>query len=250
MTTSNTTTEQNKDPDTLEREVDQARARLGHTVDALGSKLSPGELLDQALRMTREHGGEFGRNLGGQIKHNPLPLLLTGIGVAWMMSSTSTNHSASGYRSASPAAGSSDGAGLKARVRDGLSASGDKMSAQADQLKAGARQAHSALSDQAAAAGEGMREQALNAQQSVQALMRDQPLMVGALGVAFGAAIGALVPPTEAEDRLLGSSSDQVTGKAAEAVDEKYDDLRETAQHAAKQVQRDLQEAGTSATRQ
>lgn len=74
-----------KNPEQLEREVDQARERLGSTANELSGRLSPGELIDQALGMAREHGGEFGRNLGSQMKNNPMPLILTSVGISWMM---------------------------------------------------------------------------------------------------------------------------------------------------------------------
>ena len=85
------TSDVHKDPATLEHEVDQIRARLGETVEELGDRLSPGELLDQALTVLRRHGGEFGRNLGRQAKNNPVPLILTGIGLTWLMSASGSS---------------------------------------------------------------------------------------------------------------------------------------------------------------
>src|SRR5690606_6231229 len=41
--------ENGRDPATIERDIDRTRASLGRTVDALERRLSPGELLDQAL---------------------------------------------------------------------------------------------------------------------------------------------------------------------------------------------------------
>ncbi|NYS62225.1 DUF3618 domain-containing protein [Vreelandella salicampi] len=66
--------DETKSPEQLEREVDQARARLGESASELSDRFSPGELIDQALGMAREHGGEFGRNLGAQVKNNPMPM--------------------------------------------------------------------------------------------------------------------------------------------------------------------------------
>lgn len=74
-----------KSPERLEEEVNQTRARIGERLDTLSNRLSPGELLDQALGMAREHGGEFTRNLGAQMKGNPVPLIITGIGMSWLM---------------------------------------------------------------------------------------------------------------------------------------------------------------------
>lgn len=69
----------------LEREVDAERAKVSQTIDALQSKMSIGNVVDQVTEAVGAHGGEVARNLGRQMRDNPLPLLLTGIGLAWLM---------------------------------------------------------------------------------------------------------------------------------------------------------------------
>jgi Protein of unknown function (DUF3618) len=70
----------------IEREVQQSRAEVEQTLDSIQARLSPGELLDQAVGYFREgRGVEFARNLGDSITQNPIPLALVGIGLAWMM---------------------------------------------------------------------------------------------------------------------------------------------------------------------
>ena len=36
----------------------------------------------------RDNGGDLGRNLGRAVRDNPLPALLTGVGLAWLMAGT------------------------------------------------------------------------------------------------------------------------------------------------------------------
>ena len=86
--TSNLRDDARKDPATLEREIDQTRANMDRTLGALERKFSPGQLLDQAMEFARENGGEFPNNLGRSIKENPVPALLTAVGIAWMAAST------------------------------------------------------------------------------------------------------------------------------------------------------------------
>ena len=88
-----------KSPEKLEQEVNQTRARIGERLETLSNRLSPGELLDQVLGLAREHGGEFTRNLGSQIKNNPVPLVITGVGMSWLM--LASNHRDYRYRYAS-----------------------------------------------------------------------------------------------------------------------------------------------------
>jgi hypothetical protein len=70
----------------IEREVKQERAHVERTLDELQERLSPGQLVDQAVTYLRGSGGaDFMRNLGEVVKRNPVPLALVGVGVAWMM---------------------------------------------------------------------------------------------------------------------------------------------------------------------
>jgi hypothetical protein len=55
------------------------------------------------------------------------------------------------------------------------------------------------------------------AQRSFLDTLHEQPLVLGAVGLAVGAAIGAALPATETEDEWLGETRDRVKDRAAEA---------------------------------
>ncbi|MDR6356804.1 hypothetical protein Q3H58_003475 [Pseudomonas psychrotolerans] len=76
--------ESHKNPEELEREIDQKRERIEDLVGALESRLSPGQLFDQALSYTKGHSGEFAHNLGTTLKANPVPAVLTSVGLLWL----------------------------------------------------------------------------------------------------------------------------------------------------------------------
>ena len=70
----------------IERDLSGTRARLDATVDALRRKLSPGEMVDRAIASAKETGGgAFGRNLVGTVRAHPVPVVLIGMGLAWLM---------------------------------------------------------------------------------------------------------------------------------------------------------------------
>jgi hypothetical protein len=78
--------ERSADADRIERDLEHTRARLDATLDALQRKLSPGQMVDETMHWFKEGGGaEFGRNLGRNLRDNPLPVALIGIGVGWLM---------------------------------------------------------------------------------------------------------------------------------------------------------------------
>ena len=210
-----------KSPDRLESEVNQARARLSRTASELSNRLSPGELVDQAIDMAREHGGEFGRNLGTQVKNNPLPMILTSVGISWMIMSSGKNRAAYASGTISTDRHSTDrhstgtnGSSLKSALGDTLSKSKDKAAAVGDSL-------HNTSAD--------MKESAQNIGESLVHFYRDQPLLAGSLGIAIGAALGALIPSTEFEDDTFGEISDRSLETAKTEAMNKYDEVRNSA---------------------
>lgn len=57
----------------------------------------------------------------------------------------------------------------------------------------------------------------------------NQPLVAGALAFAAGAALGAALPHTREEDKLVGEVADKVKGKAADLAADAYEDGKEKA---------------------
>lgn len=238
--------ESEKSPETLEREIDARRANIGNLVDALESKLSPGQLIDEALAYGRRNGGEFFGNLGTTVRANPVPTVLTGVGLLWLMMgqnrqpSTSTGpsmFSGLGDSVSHMAESVTDTFGnAKARVQDTAnrmkdkashlsdkahdysdSASdmghgvGDKVSAASQRLNATAHDASDAL-----------RRQGQNLQSSLGYMLKEQPLALAAIGIALGAAIGAALPATAKENQVMGRASDRLTDKAKTMASDGY----------------------------
>lgn len=87
----------------LRTDIDHTRQRMDATIDALGERFQPRHLLDEALGYVRQHHSAITQPLNAMrerlshqtdaamhavvntVKQNPLPLLLMGAGVAWMV---------------------------------------------------------------------------------------------------------------------------------------------------------------------
>ena len=69
----------------LEREVDDQRHRVEQRIQDIQDKLSPGQLLDQALRYTRNGGADLAGSFGQAVTANPIPAALLGVSLAWLM---------------------------------------------------------------------------------------------------------------------------------------------------------------------
>lgn len=70
----------------FEREAEETRWQLAGTLDELRDRITPGRVVDQLIDYTREGlAAEFLRNIGREVRENPMPLVLIGIGIAWLM---------------------------------------------------------------------------------------------------------------------------------------------------------------------
>src|SRR5436853_288023 len=70
----------------MRTEAQLARAQVADTLDELRSRISPGQVVDEIVDYAREGGiGDFMRNLGNDVRSNPLPVGLIGAGLAWLM---------------------------------------------------------------------------------------------------------------------------------------------------------------------
>lgn len=251
------------------RDAEDARANLEASLDRLRSRLSPGGMLDEGLSLVRDGGvAQFTRNLGQQAKNNPLPVALVGAGLAWLMLARrdrgsygygsdgydvqrsarsarngaaatvsgfadSASDAASGFaNSASDAASrfADSASGAASRMADGMNAMRDR-AGQAYESAAGTAADASNRMYQAADA---TRHKAARFQRAagdrLTSLMREQPLLLGALGLALGAAIGCMMPRTEAEDRLMGRASDDLKDRALDTLREQSDKAMQVAE--------------------
>lgn len=245
-------TEAQKNQEQLEREIAEQRAHIGQTIDALEQKFSPGQMLDQVLAYGRENGGEFAQNFVNTIKNNPVPTVLTAIGLAWMMFSSqrraayprSYEHASSSPDYDEPVSASY---GLDADYDPayrGPSRSADvkeKAGQVKEQMKdswRGARRAGDRLRHSVGHTGKEIRHQAHRASEGFQHLLKDQPLAVGAAGVALGAIIGGSLPSSHVEDKLMGRARDDVLNKAKEASEE----ITQRVENVGKKSARDIKE--------
>jgi hypothetical protein len=77
-----------------------------------------------------------------------------------------------------------------------------------------------------------MRGKAAASGRSIIDFVYEQPLVLVGLGLAIGAAIGAGAPSTEAEDKLMGESSDAVKQETAGLAKEHLKETQEVAERA------------------
>jgi hypothetical protein len=92
-----------------------------------------------------------------------------------------------------------------------------------------AQSARRAVSERWDSASHTARDQARRARDEFSVLMEEQPLLMGAIGLAVGATVAALMPGTRRERDLMGGASQSFTDKASELASEGYETFRESA---------------------
>lgn len=79
----------------LEKATEETRQRLARSLDELRVQVSADHLIDDFVAYTREGPvADFLRNLAAEVRDNPLPLLVTAAGLAWLIVSSSLKQQA------------------------------------------------------------------------------------------------------------------------------------------------------------
>ncbi len=262
---------------TIENEIAQDRQRIEEKLDAIQQRMSPGQLVDEALAYVKSSGGgEYASNFGSAVKNNPIPLALMGVSLAWLMAGPKTNPAsyAQAPQNEYPLAtvygelrrmGPPEADG-QVRYSHFSDTSGNRFKALTDETgrraghfidatgktyrgfaDASGRRIHD-IRDEAgnlfeeatgwvsstwqsitgtagkatesvSNAGRGAVDAGSQFNEAIVKHFKDQPLVGGALAFALGAAIGAALPSTRAENDVMGEASDRVKDKvSAEAA--------------------------------
>jgi ElaB/YqjD/DUF883 family membrane-anchored ribosome-binding protein len=220
-----------QDPEEIEREIGQTRNRLSRDIDELGNKLSPQNLKEEAKSAIKgaAHGavsnvGEQARRTGSRlvevIRENPLPVIAVGAGVTWLL--TQRSHSeVSGSRMARYAytgperrQGDSWQSGIRGRVGGAVSGVKDSVSEAASSVAERAGQFKERAGERIGDLGSEARRKTRRARTNLQHAAEENPLALAIGAAVVGLALGMLLPGTQREDELMGSSRDQLVDRA------------------------------------
>jgi ElaB/YqjD/DUF883 family membrane-anchored ribosome-binding protein len=223
-------------PEDILAEIDRTRHEMDYTLSAIEHRLTPGQLVDQGIDYLRHSGAnEFVQNLGSQVKHNPLPVSLVGIGLAWLMAASKRQpdydaaYGSSSYGRLGERAGE-----MKDKVSQGVqsmreraSGTAESASAKLGEMRERASSATQSAKERITAIGSSARSQMERARESADYMMREQPLALGAIGLAVGAFFAAMAPRTQKEDELMGEARDRLMDQAKAAGAEKLEQAKE-----------------------
>jgi ElaB/YqjD/DUF883 family membrane-anchored ribosome-binding protein len=270
-----------KSPEEIEREIEQTRNRMSRDIDELGDRLRPENLKQEAKSAIRSAAQGAVSNVGEQarltgsrlveaIRENPLPVIAVGAGVTWLLTKRSSGD-ISGDRMARYAYTGPDrrqsweGSGIKARVGEAVSSVKETVSEAASGIASRASELASGTQERLGEVGGRARSQTRQVRTNLQHASEENPLMVAIGAAVVGLALGLLLPGTERENELMGSTRDQLVDRAGQAagrvkeaaveagrevketvkaeVQERAPEIKEVVQQAGQQVKEQVKES-------
>lgn len=242
--------------DRIEADLNQSRHRLNDTLEALGQKLSPGQMVDEVMGLAQGQAGDFAKKLGSQVKENPLPTLLIAAGVGMLLLNRNQGggqhvdaddwHHERRYRSLEEARwatprnlGESDtdyedrvhqayakALDLKQKAGEAIHEFKARVSKTVEGVKANAEGARERVAHVLADAKHSVQDQARklgqtasNARHSAENMYEETPLAAGAIALAMGALIGAATPLSRPERETLRGVADKAVSKGADLAE-------------------------------
>ena len=223
----------------IRAEIAQTRMNMGGTLNELGERLEPGNLVNQAkenvydatVGRVEETAKGMSEMVIETIKRNPIPAAIAGTGLAmlWANRAKDTNvyrGQTDVYRGQTYAAGygyrydnqaAQQGPDLGNKARDAASTVGDAAATVGQNVTG-------AVGTVAEGAGQAVGEVGWR----LDRFMKASPLAMGAIAVGAGAVVGAVLPETQQERQVLGDVSRQVGTTVRDKVDEVSSKAEET----------------------
>jgi hypothetical protein len=186
-------------PAEIESEINRTRDRMGEEIEAIGEKLRPERIKQRAKEAVSRKTRETGASMVRIARENPIPAAMVALGMTLLLRARGKRREwGNGYSSESSSGG---------RTSEGVGAAveGVKDKAQEFAGRAGEKVEH--VAGQAA-------EKAKRTGSQLQQFFEGNPVIAGAAVMVLGAAIGALLPETEKENRIMGPARDELVDQA------------------------------------
>ena len=272
----------------VEAKIRQTRHRMDSTLDQLGNRLTARSLVNSALDWwdSPEPGNQgsaavrkVAMNLGRQAKRHPMPAVLIGAGVAWLISESRDHaesiaptrvepHRPGGNGFHKDSNGNADTSSSVGKwvgdkmdgIKDSAADAMDTVKDKTNQLGSTLHHATDVVGDKAHRAMDLGKSAATRLKQEVVEDYRagaqkftqacdEYPLAVGVAFAALGALAGLVIPRTRREDELMGEQSDRLLKETKDKASELLETGKEMGSRVLETVKDEARDQGlTGAT--
>ena len=247
--------------------------RLGDTVEEIGERFNPTRLkqelksdirdatigkVENMAQQTADMVSDAQRSLVQSIRENPVPAVMVGIGLGWMILNASNrkkqmgsdsqygDYQRGGSRSTydeqrragwSTMYDDHQERGYDQQPSGTMNRARNKASEVVDSVK----QKTSELADQtqrkASEMGERVADQTRVQTRRVEQAFQDNPLVIGAAALALGLAAGLAIPSTEKEAELVGDTRDELVDKVRDVAEDTKEKVQQVAERVIDQAE-------------
>lgn len=246
--------------------------RLGDTVEEIGERFNPTRLkeelksdirdatigkVENMAQQTADMMSDAQRSLKQSIRENPIPVVLVGLGLGWMILNASTRKKRMGadsqyddYQRRGARSTYDDQQGYAwSTMYDQQQGSGyddesgtlDRARNKAGEVVDSVKQKTSHLADEtqrkASEMGDRVAEQTRVQTRRVERAFEDNPLVIGAAALALGLAAGLAIPSTEKEDELVGETRDELVDKVRDVAEDTKAKVQQVAERVMDQAE-------------
>jgi hypothetical protein len=233
---------ENRSPDEIQRELDATRREMANTIRAIEEDLSTRQLMMRAVDYLKGGPLRFTENLTDACVRNPIPVALIGAGL--VMLSRADARERRGYVEYE---GGETGEGLREKVsrtreraRSAMAQTKEKaheLKERAGAIKERASVVKERAHDLRVRSGERVRRSIDTAQRT----WNENPMLVGIIAVAAGAALAATLPKTQREREVIGPRRDRLVGEAKRTAQTAVETAKRTAQTAVETAKQELE---------
>jgi ElaB/YqjD/DUF883 family membrane-anchored ribosome-binding protein len=247
--------------------------RLGDTVEEIGERFNPTRLkeelksdirdatigkVENMAQQTADMMSDAQRSLKQSIRENPIPVVLVGLGLGWMILNASTRKKRMGadsqyddYQRRGARSTYDDEQGYawssmydeqQAMGNDqGGSGTLDRARNKAGEVVDSVKQKTSQFADEtqrkASEMGERVADQTRMQTRRVERAFQDNPLVIGAAALALGLAAGLAIPATETESELVGETRDELVDKVRDVAEDTKSKVQQVAERVMDQAE-------------
>ena len=219
----------------LSRELSGARHKVSDELTHARAAVREATVgrVEHMVQDARESVSEAGTSIIDTIKANPIPAALIGVGLGWLLFGTRPARRVGGYAygQGQRALGSAahdvgeTAASVGHKVQDGASHLVGRVQGAAHGVgEAMTHFAHDAgdriggVASDARQLARGAGRQVIRAERGAESLLRENPLALGAVALAIGAAIGLSLPHTQVEDEWMGDTKERLFHQVEEVA--------------------------------
>lgn len=253
-----------RNSDQIRSDIDRTRADMDETFNALESKLTPGQIAEEAWGLFKGGSSAGASKVLEIVKEHPLPAAVIGLGVGWLLVESSRRSESRGSRSDRGYDGYDHDSGdawkrespgalatakdkfkeMTGSAREAVSNAADTVGEKAEHLKDQAMDLGHQAQDKALKLNRKAKGQVRRVRTGFWETMESNPLLVGAATLALGIVAGLAIPSTDVEDEWMGETRDQLVDQAKELGQEALDKGKEMAGTVADKVKAEAENQG------